>query len=145
MEKFDEQLENRVWQRIHGDVPGTSLQTLMAAERSSAAVFLRLARLSQGEQKAALRQLFETEQRHARILNGMHVALSGKALSVRTAPPAADPPMTALRKCYAAALRTAAEYERRGTDPDHGCVFREMARQEREQCRRILEILGDLS
>ena len=142
MAEFDEMMENRVWQRIHAEGSGQTLQSLAVAERSTAAVYLRLARMTQGPEKALLRQLFERERRHSRCIHGVSMAAEGKPLSMRTVPPAADHPTAALRKCYAASLKAAAEYDRRGADPDYGCVFRELAREEREHCRMILEVLG---
>lgn len=142
MEKFDEQLEQRVWQRIHGEVKPASLQALAAAERSCAAAYLRLARMVQGPEKGILRQLFERERQHGKILNGLSIAQSGQALSIRTVPPAADSLQVALRKCYAASLKAAAEYRRCSADVEHGAVFAHLAQQEQEHCVMILEILG---
>jgi hypothetical protein len=68
--------------------------------------------------------------------------MEGKNLSVRTLPPAADYLTTALRKCYTASLQAAAEYDRRSPDGEYGCVFRRLAREEKENCAMILEILG---
>lgn len=142
MAEFDEQMVHRVWQRVRGEGQVQSLQALAAAERSNAAVYLRLARMTQGEQKARLRQLFERERQHGRCLNGVSILTEGKALSVRTLPPAADSVTVALRKCYTASLKAAAEYDRRSPDGEYGCVFQRMAQEEREHCRLILEILG---
>jgi hypothetical protein len=51
MEKFDEQLEKRVWERIHGEGQVRSLQSLAVSERGNAAAYLRLTRMTQGAQK----------------------------------------------------------------------------------------------
>ena len=59
-------------------------------------------------------------------------------------------PMTAgsvdlvLRKCYAAEMQTAREYELWASDPEYGPVFGRLAEQEREHCRMILELMGRL-
>lgn len=142
MEKFDEQLEKRVWQRIHGEGQVRSLQSLAVSERGNAAAYLRLTRMTQGAQKNLLRRLYERERQHEQCLSGMSRMMEGKNLSVRTLPPAADDLTTALRKCYTASLQAAAEYDRRSPDGEYGCVFRRLAREEKENCAMILEILG---
>lgn len=142
MEKFDEQLENRVWQRVHGQGQVRSLQSLAVSERGNAAAYLRLIRMTQGVQKDLLRRLYERERQHEQCLCGMSRMMEGKNLSVRTLPPPADDLVTALRKCYAASLQAAAEYDRHSPDGEYGCVFQWLAREERGNCAIILEILG---
>ncbi len=142
MGELDESMEKRVWERVRGEAQPPSLQVLAAAEKASAAVYLRLARLAQGPEKALLRQLFERERRHGQLLGGIHLLTTDKALSVRTAAPAADSMGVALRKCYAAALKAVAEYERRSQDREYGPAFTHLAAQEREHCAMLLELLG---
>lgn len=142
MGTYDEAMEKRVWERVRGETPSRSLQMLATAERANAAVYLRLMRLAQGPQKLLLRQLFERERRHGQILCGIHMLTADKPLSVRTAPPAADTLAVALRKCYAATLQAAGEYERRSQDPEYGPAFRQLAAQEREHCTMLLELLA---
>ncbi len=142
MGDFDETMEQRVWQRVRGDAPQTSLQVLATAEKANAAVYLRLARLAQGPEKQTLRRLFEMERRHGQILGGIHLLSLDRQLSVQTAAPAAETMGVALRKCYAAALRAAAEYQQRTGDPEYGPAFAQLAAQEREHCCLLLELLG---
>lgn len=142
MENLDSGLEQRVWQRVRGEAQSAPLQALAAAEQNLAAVYLMLSRSVQGPEKAMLRQMFERERSHGRCLNGMSMLSDDRALSVRTVPPANDRPDIALRKCYAQTLKSIREYENRVEDPEYGHVFRHLARQEREHCRMILEILG---
>lgn len=142
MGTYDDSMEKRVWDRVRGEAPTRSLQALATAERANAAVYLRLMRLAQGPQKLLLRQLFERERRHGQLLSGIHLLTADKALSVRTAPPAADSVAVALRKCYAATLKAVAEYDSRSQDPEYGPAFTQMAAQEREHCTMLLELLG---
>lgn len=139
---FDESTEKRVWERVRGEAPQQSLQALATSEKAAAAVFQRLARMAQGPEKTQLRLLAEESRRHERILRGIHCLTSGKALSIRTAAPAADPAPVALRKCYATALRAARAYADRTGDPEYGPVFGAMAAREQAHCAVILEILG---
>lgn len=139
---FDENLEKRVWDRVHGSSQPSSLQTLAAAEQGCAAVYLRLARMTQGPSKTVLRQLYAHERSHSRCLNGISIAAQGKPLSVRTAPPPADSMTVALRKCYAQTLRAMDEYRQRSEDREYGHIFAHMAEQEKANSRMILELLG---
>ncbi len=144
MGEFDHTTEKRIWERVWGENQPQSLQVLAAAEKANAAVYLRLARMAQGPEKAMLRQLFERERRHGQLLGGIHLLTTDKALSVRTASPAADPMGVALRKCYATTLKAIAEYERHSQDREYGPAFAQLAAQEREHCVMLLELLGSV-
>ena len=145
MDTMDSKREQEVWQRVRGevDLPG-ELKTLAAREWADAAVYLMLSRQMQGQQKAVLRKLFEQEQSHAACLRGIYLLLTGQPLTARTSPPVPEPPELALRKCCGSKLRGAAAYDRLSAAAEYGPVFRQLARQEREQCRLLLEILGNL-
>lgn len=149
MDKFDEKLEQRVWQRVRSGgpaqeplCPAVPLQALALAEQSSAAVYLMLSRMAQGPEKAMLRQLFERERQHSRVLCGISILQDGRPLSVRPVPPDSERAETALRKCYSRALQTMSHYAARENDPHYGIIFRQLLHQEQEQCRMIAEILG---
>ena len=144
LEQFDQQMEQRVWKRVRGEEqpPITGLQGLAAAEQNEAAVYLMLSRQLQGPEKAMLRRIFEQENAHAAILRGIHNAMTGQRITLRTAPVQPETPEIALRKCYARKLKTLSEYESRENDREYGAVFSHLARQEREHCAVILQILG---
>ncbi len=144
MGELEEAMEKRVWERVRGEQQDPSLQVLTAAEKANAAVYLRLARMAQGPEKAPLRQLFERERRHGQMLGGIYLLTEDRPVSVRTAAPAADPMTVALRKCYAASLKAAAEYAKRCNDPEYGPAFAHLAAQEQENCAMLLELLGTL-
>lgn len=147
MEKHNLELEQRVWKRVRGEEQRepVSVQALAAAEQSEAAVHLMLSRQMQGREKALLRKIFEEDRCHGAILRGMNELVTGKRLTLRTLPPEPATPEIALRKCYARKLQAIAEYESRVSDKEYGCVFSQMARQEREHCAMILEVLGSLT
>ena len=145
MEKYDQEMEQRVWKRVRGEEQAhlpMPLQGLAAAEQNEAAVYLMLSRQLQGAEKAILRRLFSEEQIHAAILRGMHMVMTGQKLTLRTIPPKPETPEIALRKCYARKLKTIQEYESRTADKEYGTVFSKLLRQEREHCAAILQILG---
>lgn len=142
MAEFDEELEQRVWQRVRGAAAKPPLQTMAAAERSAAAGYLMLSRMMQGRQKELLRQLYHREQNHGRLLKGISVLRDGKRLSVHTVPPEGKTPESILRRCYAATLQAAESYAEQSKDREYGPIFEKLAREERENCAMILEILG---
>ena len=146
MEKQNLELEQRVWKRVRGEEQPVSVgvQALVAAEQNEAAVHLMLSRQLQGREKAMLRRMFEEDRCHAAMLRGMNELMTGKRLAMRTSPPAPQTPETALRTSYARKLKTIAEYESRCTDAEYGAAFSKMAREEKEHCAMILEILGSL-
>ena len=141
MAEFDEELEKRVWQRVRGQEQ-LPLQSMAAAEKSSAAVYLMLSRLMQGRQKELLRQLYHREQNHSRFLNGISILREGKALTARPTPPEGQRIEQLLRRCYAGCLKACQEYAKYAADPEYGHIFSHMAREERDNGRMILEILG---
>ena len=147
MDNFDSELEQRVWKRVRQEQPqqSASLQSLAAAEQNEAAVYLMLSRQLQGAEKAILRKLFAEEQTHAAILRGIHTAVTGQKLTLRTIPPKPETPEMALEKCYARKLKVLSEYESRTDDREFGAVFSHIARQERAHCAAILQLLGSIT
>lgn len=147
MEHFDTHTEDRVWQRIHGEKPPKleqSLQSLAAAELSEAAAHLMLSRQLQGKEKAILRKIYEEDQNHASCLKGIHYFTFDAPLAIRPIPPAPESPVIALRKAYGRKLRALRQYESRMDDPEYGALYQALAQQEREHCRLILELVGNL-
>lgn len=147
MEQFDTEMEDRVWQRVHGEKPPQleqSLQALAAAELSEAAAHLMLSRQLQGKEKAILRKIYEEDQSHADCLKGIHYFTFDTPLSIRPIPPAPESPLIALRKAYGRKLRALRQYENRFDDPEYGAVYQTLACQEQAHCRLILELVGNL-
>lgn len=142
MAELDEELEKRVWQRVRGQEQALPLQSLAAAEKSGAGMYLMLSRMMQGRQKELLRQLYHREQNHSRLLNGISILRDGKALTARPIPPEGQRVEHILRRCYAGCLKARQEYEKYMTDPEYGAIFARMAREEQENGAMILEILG---
>ncbi len=149
MEKYDAEMAKRVWQRVQGEAePASPLpptaQALAAAEMEQAMAFLQLSRQLQGREKALVRRLYEEEKAHADTLRGIHFLMTGKRPVLRTAPAEQHTPEIALRKCCGASLRAMKAYEGRSADPEYGPVFASLARQEKDHCALLLELLGGL-
>lgn len=150
MDPYDRTAVEQVWQRVHGDrgasaPPEEGLQELIASEWVDATVYLNLSRRMGGKESTLLRQLFQEEQAHVSCLKGIYTLITGRRPLVRASPPAQEPVPQTLRRCYGREMRSLSVYEARSSDPEYGHVFAKMALQEREHCRILLEIIGNLS
>lgn len=148
MYSYDPEKAARVWDRVRQPSPaGMDVQKLPALineERTDAATYLMLARQFQGKHNLLLRQMAEQEQTHAACLKGIYTLVSGKRAPEYSPKTEDAPTETVLRRCYGREMRSLAAYEARASDPEYGQVFSRLAAQEREHCRRLLELLGSL-
>lgn len=150
MNTFDRQKAERVWQRVRGSEEekgedrAAELPELIMNEWNAAAVYMQLARQMQPRQAQVLQQLSREKLAHAACLKGIYTLMTGERIVTRSPQPEQEPPELTLRKCYGREMRSLKEYEKRREDPEYGPVFTRMARQEREQCCRLLELLGNL-
>ena len=142
MEKFDETLEKRVWQRVHGMPDLSALPSLAAAEQNQAATYLALSRILQGNHKNLLRQLYQRERSHNHCIGGICRLTDGRSRTKEAPLPIIDRPETALRKCYAQTLKAMQAYRQLENDAEYGHVFQVLSHEEAENCRLLLQILG---
>lgn len=148
METYDPQKAARVWQRVQAGTPaGTdaqSLLSLIAEEWTDAATYLSLSRRYQGGIRNTLYRMFQEEQTHTACLKGIYTLITGAHPKVSAVPPSQEPAVVILRRCYGREMRSLAQYEARGNDPEYGQVFLKLAAQEREHCKTILQLLGSI-
>lgn len=148
METIDPVKAARVWQRVHGENPPErreqGLPELIAHEWTDATTYLQLSRRFQGKESMILRKMYEQEQAHTACLKGIYTLLTGTRPMVRAITLPQDDPEKILRNCYGREMHCLARYEERSADPEYGHIFARLAEQEREHCRRILELLGNL-
>lgn len=148
MEKIDNKKAAQVWQRVTGsNHPAHNTQELLeliTEEWADASTYLHLSRHFQGKESGVLRKMSEQEQAHTACLKGIYTLITGSAPKVRTPPPPQEPPMQILRRCYGREMHCLAQYEAKCTDPEYGQVFARLVDQEREHCRLILELIGNL-
>ena len=148
METYDAEVAARVWQRVHATAAGgdetAAICAMITGEWTDAAIYLRLSRYFQGKDAGILRQMFEEEQSHAACLKGIYTLLSGTRYVAKTPPMPQEPVEVTLRRCYGREMQSLAQYEQWSTHREYGPVFLRMAQQEREHCRRLLELLGRL-
>ena len=148
MKNYDPKTAARVWDRVQNTaVPAGDSQlilNLIAEEILDAATYLQLSKRLSTPQAAAIKQLAQQEQSHVSCLKGVYTMITGEKPKVLPVKVSDDPPDIVLRRCYGREMRALAQYEARQNDPQYGPVFRMLARQEQEHCRRLLEILGVL-
>ena len=146
MNTIDPQKAARVWQRVQGAAQPKEqgLLTMIAREWTDAATYLQLSRRFQGKDSAALRRLYEEEQAHAACLKGIYTLITGSRPAVKATPPEIQDPEIILRRCYGQEMQCLAEYEARSEDSEYGPVFARLAEQEKEHCKVILELIGNL-
>lgn len=148
METIDPAKAALVWQRVQADIPQESpeqgLLELITQEWTDAAIYLQLSRRFQGRESAILRRMFEEEQAHAACLKGIYTLITGARPTIHAVPPTAGDPDQILRRCYGREMRCLAQYEKRAANPEYGQVFSRLAAQERDHCRLVLELLGNL-
>lgn len=150
MASIDPELAARVWQRVRpGEeipeklVQKTTLSALIAREQDQAELFRQLAARTPGQQGAFAR-LFRQARGRMACLRGMEL-LQGGSYTPAPVKPWEERPMAAiLGSCYGRSLEAMAEYDIRADDTEYGAVFACLAQQVREQCRVILEALGEL-
>ncbi len=148
METYDKAKAARVWQRVQGETaanPTQGLTGMIAEEWADAAIYLSLSRRVQGNAAAVLRKMGQEEQAHMACLKGIYTLQGTGRPDVPPPPPVDNAPVQViLRRCYGREMRCLAQYESRAGDPEYGQIYTRMAQQEREHCRQILELLGNL-
>lgn len=148
MKSYDPKTAARVWDRVqNAPVPVGDAQLILnviAEETVDAATYLQLSKRLPPPQAAVVKQLAQQEQAHVTCLKGIYTMITGEKPKYPPPQITNDPPDIVLRRCYGREMRALAQYEACQNDPQYGHVFRTLARQEKEHCHRLLEILGAL-
>ena len=148
MESYDKAKAARVWQRVQGEAaanPTQGLTGMIAEEWADSAIYSALSRRVQGNAAATLRKMSQEELSHMACLKGIYTMQGNGRPNLPPPPPVDNAPVQILlRRCYGREMRCLAQYESRSSDPEYGQIYARMAQQEREHCRQILEILGNL-
>lgn len=139
--------EAAVWNRVRGGESPLAeiLLERIEEEWMDAALYLTLSRRLPGKDGATLQRLFQEEQALVACLKGIYTLLTGQRPKYRREQPPREGMEQTLRRCYGREMRSLTVYEAQSAHPEYGHVFARLAVQEREHCRCILEILGNLS
>lgn len=149
MREFDKETVRKIWQRVQSEQPVSearrengSLTEWIAWELSFGDVYRRLAGKMSGQTAGKLRRLARQEQQHAGLLRGICVMTEGVAPRVHPAFMEKAPVSVLLRQCYGEKLRAISQYEKRAADSQFGEVYRKILQEEQDQCRFLLQLLG---
>ena len=156
MDRFDSETVRNIWQRVqagNGSTlspetekhPRCDLSQWIARELSTAALYMQLSKRLSGNAAHTLRRLARQEMSHATTLKGICLVCQGIQPQVRPDPGQKAPVLTLLQRCYGQKLQIVSAYEKRCEDPQYGSVFQKMLQEERDQCRILLQLMGNLS
>lgn len=146
MNTIDPQKAAQVWQRVRGvdRLTDRQLQAMISQAWTRAATYLTLSRQLQGEESAILRRLYTQQQAHTACLKGIYTLITGTHPTVKALPETGQQPEAVLRRLYGKSMQALAEYESRTSDPEYGPVFARLAEREKDHCRTVLELIGNL-
>lgn len=152
MEKYDTDLEARVWERLRGgsaaaSAPPQDVQTLLAMinERwTDALTYHQLSKRLSGNAGATLKKLSAEEQANVACLRGIYTLITGQKASLSPPPVSREPADRILRRCYGREIRCLAGFEARTAHPEYGAVFARLAEQKREHCMLLLQLIGTM-
>ena len=151
MEHVDRQLEKRVWDRVCAREQGNNMPPLqrenlkpwILVAQENTAVLRGLQLQLIGKQWEGLRRLEGECSRMVLSLRGI-CAMQGERVKLNPVPTPREVPRRALEKCYHRTRRIWEEMQRRTADPEHGPVFRKLARQAEDHCSAMAELIGRL-
>lgn len=138
----------RVWQRVKGSdspsVPSAPLPRLMALESDAGAIYTYLAKNSSLRDSRMLHQLRQLSARQQNALAGLILLTTGAC------PP--SPPQPSLRGNAEGLLRLAWQNRQQALtlcggmqlSPEFAFLPQQFAAQTQEQCRLLLELLGQI-
>ena len=150
MDHVDNATVQRVWQRVKS--PQMSLQTPHARpneladrileEWQTGQRYLALQAMPEFKANPELKRLWEQKQSQLACLKGIY-RLSANAVSkIPAVPPKSEPAAVLLRRCYTGLMRCGNFYAAASADGEFGCVYSQLATQNRQQCYQILCLLS---
>lgn len=148
MEELNREMQERVWQRVQSREPvelaqPDNLKALLLATQENSEAYRYLARQMQGKERERLLALHRDAQSCTACIKGI-CTLRREQAAVPRMQPRQEPASRMLEKCYHRERRLCAEWEQRVSDPEHGPVFGELARQSRGRCVSVIQLLGKL-
>lgn len=148
MDKVDQQMEDRVWQRVRQGsgmpaLPKDNLKALILMAQEEAAACRELTLQLIGKPWEPLRRLEQESMKTAQSLRGI-CALKGEPVKLSPLPAPRDKPRRALEKSFRRCRKLCQELESRTTDPDFGGIYRSLTRRTEDHCAVLAELIGKL-
>ncbi len=144
MEKYDAKKAAGVWERVAAgrEAENLCVEPMLMLLWENAVAFLYLSKRLQGQRSALLHKLYQQAQQSTDCLKGICILTQGSRPSLQNKVPSQEPTGAIVRSCYGRAMRLLAQMESYGSHREYGPVFIRLAAQQQEQCRQLLEILG---
>lgn len=148
MDAYDPKKAQRVWQRVQSAQLPTASQTepegLIIRANMAKAIYLKLAQQGLSNEAPVLRKLAEKKQGQIACLKGMRLLSAGRPITAVPPPASKETPLAALRRCFSIEAHALREYELHTPDREYGPVWADLAAEQRQLCRALLELLGRL-
>ena len=148
--ELDRETQRRVWERVQRrepvqmpDLKRENPKQLLYPMQENSGAYQNLSRQLPGKSGEKLRRLHQEQQSAIACVKGI-CRLRGEQVKVPNLTAPKEPPRRALEKCYHREMQLCKECESRTADPEHGVVYSRLARQAREHCVTILELLGEM-
>lgn len=136
MNDIDQEQARRVWQRVRGGE--ATLGEIIELEWKNYGALENLARRATGERSAGMIRMSRVSRSHWAILRGIRALTTGK----REPPEGKKECSQPLVNSYTRARQCQEFYGARRNDPDFGEIFRYLWQESIEQCRSLLELMG---
>lgn len=150
MEKIDQALQSKVWQRVQNrdmpDLPALgkdNLKPLLLTAQENQQVYQTVSRQLPGKEGEKIRKLQMESRNCIACMKGI-CRIWGEPVKVPQLPVEKEPVKRALMKCYHRENKLRTEWEHRTTDPEYGAIYTHLAQRAREHCVAVMEVLGSL-
>lgn len=148
MEKLDQDLQRRVWQRVQSKTPPEvvppareNIKAWLLLARENGIAYKQLARQMGSARSEQLHKLEQQSRRWAACARGI-CQMKGETVKFPSLQPPKEAPGKLLEKCYQRERRLWEEAERCAGDAGFGPVYRELAAQALGRCIILLELMG---
>lgn len=145
MEHYDNQLAQRVWQRVQNRQPGTpetELLSLLQAEIADLSRYQQLQSATSSAQKLLLQQLIRQTRQCISILRGIAFLLTEEIPEIKAFPLPKELPSASLRRLYGSVLQRLRLYEQWLDHPEYDPGFRQLRHLSEDRCALLLQLLG---
>ena len=133
---MEEQLENRIWQRVRGvSDPAQELRQCLQEQGELLGIYRGLSRRG-----GKGRQLYEQKMHQVACLRGLLRVMTGQCI----APPRSPEAPADLLRCHREELEFLRQLKLWSREGELSALFESLADRQKCQCRLVLEILGTM-
>lgn len=145
MEYFDREKAERIWRRVQGEkrneVVQPSLKSLLLTAGEISAVYAALARQFTGKSAQTMARFHRETRKAIAAIQGISRHRGMPIWLPKIAVPK-EHQRSAMEKTYLREKTLWEGFQALGNDPEHGVVFRALARQAQNRCTLLMALLG---